>query len=134
VIQAPRPPGLDPGGEPGGSSFGRRSCCQFWGIETASASPAAVLNSTTQVAAPKAKGAQRRPRPPRPLVPFPRVPKRGWSIAKSVCVLWPPWGVPDRIEPGPAGAQLMVKASWTAPQIPPIPPELSTNYARTQWN
>jgi hypothetical protein len=58
-----------------------------------------------------------------PLVPFPRLPKRGRSITKSVCALWPPWGVTDGIEPGPATAQLMVKASLDGSSDPPRSPQ-----------
>jgi hypothetical protein len=35
--------------------------------------------------------------------------------------LWPPWGVTDGIEPGPATAQLMVKASLDGSSDPPDP-------------
>jgi hypothetical protein len=75
-----------------------------------------------------AKGAQRRSIP---LPPSSQTRKEH----RHVCALWPPWGVTDGIEPGSASAQLMVKASLDgSSDPPPIPAELSANYARTQWN
>jgi hypothetical protein len=69
-----------------------------------------------------AKGALRRSRPPRPLSPFPPSPQtRKEHRQERVCALWPPWGVTDGIEPGPATAQLIVKASLDGSSDPPDP-------------
>jgi len=62
-------------------------------------------------------GSQRRA--PCPLPPSPQTRKE--HRQERVCALWPPWGVTDGIEPGPATAQLMVKASLDGSSDPPDP-------------
>ena len=69
------------------------------------------------------KGAQRGPTPPRPCPPSPVFLQRGRRHRRERrCALWPPWGVADGIEPAPARAHLVTKASWTAPKVPRLPP------------
>jgi len=76
-------------------------------------------------------GSQRRA--PCPLPPSPQTRKE--HRQERVCALWPPWGVTDGIEPGPASAQLNGQGEFgRLLRSPPIPAELSANYARTQWN
>jgi hypothetical protein len=82
-----------------------------------------------------AKRAQRRPRPPRPC-PLPPSPPNAKGASPRACLCFVAalgQGMADGIEPGPARPQLMVKASLDgSPRSPPIPIELSRNYARTQ--
>src|SRR6266404_2234589 len=59
------------------------------------------------------------PRAPCPLPPSPQTRKE--HRQERVCALWRPWGVTDGIEPGPATAQLMVKASLDGSSDPPDP-------------
>jgi hypothetical protein len=57
-----------------------------------------------------------------PLSPLPPSPQtRKEHRQERVCALWPPWGVTDGIEPGPATAQLIVKASLDGSSDPPDP-------------
>src|SRR5260370_19768808 len=58
----------------------------------------------------------------RPLSPSPSAQTRKEHRQERVCALWPPWGVRDGIEPGPATAQLMVKASLDGSSDPPPDP------------
>jgi len=61
------------------------------------------------------------PRAPCPLPPSPQTRKE--HRQERVCALWPPWGATDGIEPGPATAQLMVKASLDGSSDPPRSPQ-----------
>jgi hypothetical protein len=82
-----------------------------------------------------AKGAQRRPRPPRPLSPSPVSPNAEGASPRACLCFVAALGRDRRDWTGAGNCPTNGQGEFgRLLRSPPIPAELSANYARTQWN